>query len=610
MQEVSLQYAPIVTKPVIHVSQYDVGRQFKFKIYDGVTAYTMPVGTTARVEGIKPDGHGFSYDDCVSVTDNIATVTTKLQMTIVAGSVECELRFSDGSDDIGTLNFTLLVEESPINSDTDISDTEIPAIIELARAQMENAEAWTVGERNGVPVGPTDPTYHNNAKYYSDHAGGVSLDGLTDVDIQSLTNGQYIKYDSTAQKWKNTSDAGKKAYTLAPGVYDAAIPANADLNSYTVAGTYDCLKQVTAETLSNCPTVHAFKLMVDVENNPNVLGQTITLMNDKNSMPWKRWRDSDGVWGDWMQYADSSQIQTLANSLSTETTNRQNADSAIDSVISANGAKNLCPNTATTQTVGSEVTFTVNSDRTVSATTLTTTTSGRNLVLCALTKNEGINTMRGTFKLTGVKPSTVLDSAMMSITFYNRSNDSFNSIQYNKTEDGITFDITDSVYVKNVIVTIGSGQTFSGYEFRPMITLASQPNSDYAHYVPYAKTNRELTEALNGKYYVFMKNDPEAGSDLDDLNVVVWKIGNFAFITGSWAGSKTNAQPIITLPSELRGITSVTNYGNGMAKKDNAWYPSSYIARYTGEITQNLSTSAVQGGSFTFIYKLNHDEIS
>lgn len=30
--------------------------------------------------------------------------------------------------------------------------------------------------------------------------------------------------------------------------------------------------------------------------------------------------------------------------------------------------------------------------------------------------------------------------------------------------------------------------------FKPMITLADQPNSDYAHYVPYAKTNRELTE--------------------------------------------------------------------------------------------------------------------
>ena len=35
----------------------------------------------------------------------------------------------------------------------------------------KNAEAWAVGERGGVPVGPTDQTYHNNSKYYSEHAG-------------------------------------------------------------------------------------------------------------------------------------------------------------------------------------------------------------------------------------------------------------------------------------------------------------------------------------------------------------------------------------------------------------------------------------------------------
>jgi hypothetical protein len=34
----------------------------------------------------------------------------------------------------------------------------------------------------------------------------------------------------------------------------------------------------------------------------------------------------------------------------------------------------------------------------------------------------------------------------------------------------------------------------TGKTFKPMITLADVPNSDYAHYVPYAKSNKELTE--------------------------------------------------------------------------------------------------------------------
>ena len=34
-------------------------------------------------------------------------------------------------------------------------------------ASENNAEAWAVGERRGVPVNETDQTYHNNAKYYA-----------------------------------------------------------------------------------------------------------------------------------------------------------------------------------------------------------------------------------------------------------------------------------------------------------------------------------------------------------------------------------------------------------------------------------------------------------
>lgn len=37
------------------------------------------------------------------------------------------------------------------------------------------SEAWAVGEKNGVPVDPTDETYHNNSKYYSSLAEESSL---------------------------------------------------------------------------------------------------------------------------------------------------------------------------------------------------------------------------------------------------------------------------------------------------------------------------------------------------------------------------------------------------------------------------------------------------
>ena len=42
------------------------------------------------------------------------------------------------------------------------------AVIEHA---TEGAEAWAVGERGGVPVSPSDETYHNNSKWYSNQSG-------------------------------------------------------------------------------------------------------------------------------------------------------------------------------------------------------------------------------------------------------------------------------------------------------------------------------------------------------------------------------------------------------------------------------------------------------
>lgn len=47
------------------------------------------------------------------------------------------------------------------------------ALEDIANAiqATSDAEAWAVGTRNGIPVDSSDPTYHNNAKYYAEQAG-------------------------------------------------------------------------------------------------------------------------------------------------------------------------------------------------------------------------------------------------------------------------------------------------------------------------------------------------------------------------------------------------------------------------------------------------------
>lgn len=63
-----------------------------------------------------------------------------------------------------------------------------------------NAEAWAVGKRNGVPVGSTDPTYHNNSKWYADQLDSA----VTNFPYVDETTGNWMVYDTTAGAYVDT----------------------------------------------------------------------------------------------------------------------------------------------------------------------------------------------------------------------------------------------------------------------------------------------------------------------------------------------------------------------------------------------------------------------
>ena len=57
-----------------------------------------------------------------------------------------------------------------------------------ALAKAFNAEAYAVGERGGTPVPSTDPTYHNNAKYYAEKAETAADEAASSAEeIEDLT---------------------------------------------------------------------------------------------------------------------------------------------------------------------------------------------------------------------------------------------------------------------------------------------------------------------------------------------------------------------------------------------------------------------------------------
>lgn len=113
-----------------------------------------------------------------------------------------------------------------------------------AESDEEDAEAYAVGTRGGVPVAPSDPTYHNNSKYYSELANPTSISNLTDVDITNITNGQILKYNSTTQKFENANESGGGG-TAASVTYDNTV---SGLTADDVQEAIDELNTIKATT--------------------------------------------------------------------------------------------------------------------------------------------------------------------------------------------------------------------------------------------------------------------------------------------------------------------------------------------------------------------------
>lgn len=179
-QTINLDLIPQGVAPIIHVSQYDKGQTWNFNINVGDTAFNIPTGSSVTIQGTKKDGTGFQY--ACTFSGNVVTATETEQMTVYAGKYPCEIAISKSGDLIASLNFYIMVEPAALSDDTVISETELPLIEQAVEAAqtvptlVEDAEAWAVGTRGGVPVSSGDEAYENNAKYYAENFVGMITD--------------------------------------------------------------------------------------------------------------------------------------------------------------------------------------------------------------------------------------------------------------------------------------------------------------------------------------------------------------------------------------------------------------------------------------------------
>jgi|GEM_PF-4136618 len=108
------------------------------------------------------------------------------------------------------------------------SATAAASSANAADTSAENAEAWSVGKRDGQDVPSTDPTYHNNAKYWSEQAaaaaGGIKVASVAlsatwndsgpytqTVTVSGATANSKIDLQPTAAQLQQLIDDGVQA---------------------------------------------------------------------------------------------------------------------------------------------------------------------------------------------------------------------------------------------------------------------------------------------------------------------------------------------------------------------------------------------------------------
>lgn len=165
----------------------------------------------------------------------------------------------------------------------------------------------------------------------------------------------------------------------------------------------------------------------------------------------------------------SSDIGTLSNEVS-------NVKNALSDYVADYGVKNLLEHTASSIDANG-IHFVVNSDGTVTV----STESGGATINTPITIATGI-TINKPVRLSGCPSGGSLNSYWLDTGV----------TTYADIGSGVSVNSLSNATIR-LVVKAGTVIT-TPIVFKPMITDANAPNSDYNHYVPYAMTNRELTQ--------------------------------------------------------------------------------------------------------------------
>lgn len=209
-----------------------------------------------------------------------------------------------------------------------------------------------------------------------------------------------------------------------------------------------------------------------------------------------------------------------------------------------NGAVNMLPNNATTQVVNG-VTFTVNPDGSITASG--TATAKATFPICSKNNHVFPDSILGK----SVKISGSINTNNAYVQLYDPSANT------GRKDTVFTMPSNVNSLLWNVIIEVTSGTTVNG-TFYPMITVPSYSGD----YVPYAKSNKELTEdvavKLGGKPTANTTYIDTADLHYEQFGKVTHVFGNFTTKTAI-ASSDALVQLFSNLPKSNGGMSSTSS---------------------------------------------------
>ena len=198
------------TPPVVHVSQFDVNsRTLTFNLTKGGVAYEPDAGMSVTLDGMKPDNTVFSYP--MTVDGSSVSIDVLTQMTVVAGPVRCEVSLSNQTGKIGSANFILAVEKSPIDSGS-ISESDIPLLEDL-KNQAQQAATSAVQSASDAEQSASDAEQSaSDAEQSASDAESAASSVSAIVPASAGSIGQVLTKTPTGADWKTPT--GQKYFYI------------------------------------------------------------------------------------------------------------------------------------------------------------------------------------------------------------------------------------------------------------------------------------------------------------------------------------------------------------------------------------------------------------